>query len=112
MSGGRRVRRASDVPYPAGARLAWPRGQPVRAGGRAAVVGLGVMGLLHLLALRADGIEAVGYDLNPARVAWARDRGLDADAPPAEPAPRGEDAALRLVVDQLGGKVVSTSGED
>jgi len=36
----------------------------------------------------------------------------DPDAPPAEPAPRGEDAALRLVVDQLGGKVVSTSGED
>ena len=36
----------------------------------------------------------------------------DPDAPPAEPAPRGEDAALRLVVDQLGGKVVSTSGGD
>ncbi|MCY7364652.1 MAG: hypothetical protein LH469_04975, partial [Frankiaceae bacterium] len=36
----------------------------------------------------------------------------DPDAPPAEQAPRGEDAALRLVVDQLGGKVVSTSGED
>ena len=36
----------------------------------------------------------------------------DPDAPPAERAPRGEDAALRLVVDQLGGKVVSTSGED
>jgi len=36
----------------------------------------------------------------------------DPDAPPEPPAPRGEDAALRLVVDQLGGKVVSTSGED
>jgi hypothetical protein len=35
----------------------------------------------------------------------------DPDAPAPEPAPRGEDAALRLVVDQLGGKVVSTSAE-
>ena len=58
---------------------------PVRPGGRAAVVGLGVMGLLHLFALRADGIAAVGYDLNPARVEWARAHGLDADSPPTEP---------------------------
>jgi DNA polymerase-3 subunit gamma/tau len=36
----------------------------------------------------------------------------DPDAPPEPAAPRGEDAALRLVVDQLGGKVVSTSGDD
>jgi DNA polymerase-3 subunit gamma/tau len=35
----------------------------------------------------------------------------DPDAPPPPEAPRGEDAALRLVVDELGGKVVSTSGE-
>jgi hypothetical protein len=35
----------------------------------------------------------------------------DPDAPRPEPAPRGEDAALRLVVDQLGGKVVSSSSE-
>ena len=35
----------------------------------------------------------------------------DPDAPPPPEEPRGEDAALRLVVDQLGGKVVSTSGE-
>ncbi len=36
----------------------------------------------------------------------------DPDAPQEAAAPRGEDAALRLVVDQLGGMVVSTSGED
>jgi hypothetical protein len=36
----------------------------------------------------------------------------DPDAPPEAAAPRGEDAALRLVVDQLGGKVVSTTGDD
>ncbi len=58
---------------------------PIREGGSAAVVGLGVMGLLHLLALRADSILAVGYDLNPKRVAWARSIGLEAEAPPAEP---------------------------
>ncbi|MCU1600213.1 MAG: polymerase subunit gamma/tau, partial [Frankiales bacterium] len=36
----------------------------------------------------------------------------DPDAPPPPEAHRGEDAALRLVVDQLGGQVVSTSGDD
>ncbi len=35
----------------------------------------------------------------------------DPDAPPPPPVERGEDAALRLVVDQLGGRVVSTSDE-
>ncbi len=35
----------------------------------------------------------------------------DPDAPPEASAPKGEDAALRLVVDQLGGKVVSTTGD-
>jgi L-iditol 2-dehydrogenase len=42
-----------------------------------AVVGLGVMGLLHMLLV--DG--AVGYDTNPARVEWARGIGLDARSP-------------------------------
>ena len=45
--------------------------------GRVAVVGLGVMGLMHTLLL--DG--ATGLDLNPARRAWAADLGLDARAP-------------------------------
>jgi L-iditol 2-dehydrogenase len=40
-----------------------------------AVIGLGVMGLMHMIAL-GDG--AVGYDINPLRVAWAKGIGLDA----------------------------------
>ncbi|CAA9324490.1 MAG: hypothetical protein AVDCRST_MAG16-972, partial [uncultured Frankineae bacterium] len=36
----------------------------------------------------------------------------DPDAPPPPEEHRGEDAALRLVQDQLGGRVVSTSGGD
>ena len=36
----------------------------------------------------------------------------DPDAPPPPEAHRGEDAALRLVVDQLGAQVVSTTGDD
>lgn len=43
--------------------------------GPAAVIGLGVMGLMHLLAL---GGAAVGYDLNPDRIAWANGLGLRA----------------------------------
>ena len=39
-----------------------------------AVIGLGVMGLMHLIAL---GEGAVGYDINPLRVAWAKRLGLD-----------------------------------
>ena len=35
----------------------------------------------------------------------------DPDAPPAEPAARGEDAALELVRTQLGGRVVSSTGD-
>jgi L-iditol 2-dehydrogenase len=44
---------------------------------RGAVIGLGVMGLMHMLLL--DG--ATGYDLNPARVEWARKQGLTATTP-------------------------------
>lgn len=36
----------------------------------------------------------------------------DPDAPPPPQEPRGEDAALRLVESELGGKVMSTSGDD
>lgn len=58
---------------------------PVRTGGKVAVVGLGVMGLLHLFLLKAQGIEAIGYDLNPARVTWAKEHGLQADDAPTAP---------------------------
>ncbi len=46
--------------------------------GQIAVVGLGVMGLMHLLLTDSQGI---GYDLNPSRVEWARHLGLRASAP-------------------------------
>jgi L-iditol 2-dehydrogenase len=47
-------------------------------GSKAAVVGLGVMGLMHLLLLPRT---AKGYDLNSSRVEWARSIGLDAGHP-------------------------------
>jgi L-iditol 2-dehydrogenase len=47
---------------------------------RPAVIGLGVMGLMHLLALG----QGTGFDLNPARVRWALDHGLDAQEPSDE----------------------------
>ena len=40
-----------------------------------AVIGMGVMGLMHMIAL---GEKAIGYDTNPLRVAWAKRTGLDA----------------------------------
>lgn len=40
-----------------------------------AVIGLGVMGLMHMIAI---GEKAVGYDINPLRVAWAKRTGLNA----------------------------------
>jgi L-iditol 2-dehydrogenase len=43
----------------------------------AAVVGLGVMGLMHMLLMPG----AIGYDTNPLRLAWARNLGLDARHP-------------------------------
>ncbi len=45
---------------------------------RSAVIGLGVMGLMHMLLLPPT---AVGYDVNPARVQWAKGLGLDARHP-------------------------------
>lgn len=47
-----------------------------------AVLGLGVMGLLHMLAW---GEGATGYDLNPARMDWAAGKGLSVRTEP-EPA--------------------------
>ncbi|MCB8932485.1 MAG: alcohol dehydrogenase catalytic domain-containing protein [Fimbriimonadaceae bacterium] len=70
----------------------------VREGDQVAVVGLGVMGLMH--AHWAPG--AVGYDVNPARVAWAGGIGLDA-RPAEHPEPAdvvvvcpGSEDALRF----------------
>ncbi len=42
------------------------------------VIGLGVMGLMHLFAL---GTNAVGYDVNPSRIEWAKSQGLRAETP-------------------------------
>ncbi len=44
-----------------------------------AVIGLGVMGLMHMLLLP----NAVGYDVNDERVQWALTQGLDARTPDA-----------------------------
>ncbi len=44
---------------------------------RAAVIGLGVMGLIHCLLLP----NAIGIDVNPDRVKWARNLGLNAILP-------------------------------
>lgn len=46
-------------------------------GGDIAVIGLGVMGLMHLI-LSQGGI---GYDVNEGRLDWARDKGLEARTP-------------------------------
>jgi L-iditol 2-dehydrogenase len=52
----------------------------VREQDSVAVIGLGVMGLMHMLVLPST---AQGYDLNPARVEWARELGLCAALPNA-----------------------------
>lgn len=54
------------------------RGVPLFHGRTTAVIGLGVMGLMHALML---GEGCVAYDLNPNRVAWARRQGIDARHP-------------------------------
>jgi L-iditol 2-dehydrogenase len=70
------------------------------ADGPAAVVGLGALGIAHMLLLPG----AAGYDPNPARRAWATNLGLDARPPEAvEPARRwvvcpGSEDALRLAL--------------
>ncbi len=80
-------------------RSGWVEGR----GDRVAVVGLGVMGLVHMLLVPGS----VGFDLNPRRVEWARALGLDA-RDPAEADPRwadvvvvcpGTEAALRAGLD-------------
>ncbi len=50
----------------------------VQESDRAAVVGLGVMGLMHMLILPRT---AWAYDLNPSRIEWAQGHGLKASTP-------------------------------
>lgn len=47
-------------------------------GERAAVIGLGTMGLMHILALKG---QAVGFEMKQDRLAWARGLGLDVHLP-------------------------------
>jgi threonine dehydrogenase-like Zn-dependent dehydrogenase len=49
------------------------------SGCRSAVIGLGAMGLIHAILL-GRSTTTVGYDLNPDRVTFARDQGVDARA--------------------------------
>jgi predicted dehydrogenase len=46
-------------------------------GDRVAVIGLGLIGQITVQLLRANGCRVIGLDLDPARVARARDLGLD-----------------------------------
>jgi L-iditol 2-dehydrogenase len=75
-----------------------------------AVIGLGVMGLMHLLVLP----NAKGYEINPERLSFARSLGLDA-ADPEEFMPAdvifvcpGSKAALDLAIRNVnpGGRIV------
>jgi len=61
---------------------------------RVAVVGLGVMGLLHLLRVAPAG---VGYDLRSDRRAWARNQGLEARNPGDVPSHDPEHADVVIV---------------
>jgi len=53
-------------------------GLPEGQGISKAVIGLGTMGLMHLLML---GTNSAGYDVKPSRVNWARAQGLTAEDP-------------------------------
>ncbi len=48
---------------------------------RAAVIGLGVMGLMHMHYLREQEVPTVGYDLSENRLAWAKDHHLEVAHP-------------------------------
>ncbi len=73
----------------------------VQEGEKCAVIGLGFMGLLHALCLPG----CVAYDLNPARIEWARSQGIDARLPEkSEPAEvivmcPGTEAAFQFALD-------------
>jgi L-iditol 2-dehydrogenase len=51
------------------------RAASISAGERVAIVGLGTMGLMHALVL---GSQAMGIEINPSRLRWASDRGVEA----------------------------------
>lgn len=71
-------------------------------GEQVVVVGLGLIGLIAVQLLRAHGCEVLGVDLNPARLALAREMGARVVEPGADPlvaartwtAGRGVDAVL------------------
>lgn len=57
---------------------------PLKTTHRTAVIGLGFMGLVHLLLLKSEegsGGKVLGYDLNANRVEWARSLGFEAHHP-------------------------------
>jgi predicted dehydrogenase/threonine dehydrogenase-like Zn-dependent dehydrogenase len=62
-----------------GVRLAKPE-----LGDRALVIGLGLIGLLAVQILRANGCKVMGVDLNPGRCALARELGAEIASTPAE----------------------------
>lgn len=84
----------------------------IEPGDRIAVIGLGVMGLMHLAAVVAH--QPIGYDFNEARRTWAQSQGFRAAAPEdAQPAEvvfvcPGSQAAFdfALTMVQPGGTVV------
>lgn len=53
-------------------------------GDRIAVVGLGLIGQMTVQMLKANGCKVIGLDLDPGRVARAKERGLDAGSSDAE----------------------------
>ncbi|RYG25534.1 hypothetical protein EON82_06750 [bacterium] len=75
----------------------------VRGGGRgkAAVIGLGVMGLMHMLLLEG----ATGLDLSPGRRDWASELGLDARSPE-----EAEDSAYDAIFVCPGSQVAFETG--
>ncbi len=75
-----------------------------------AVIGLGVMGLMHMLSharferMAKNGLDLMGYDTNPLRLDWARKQGLKVDHPDAAKKAEkvfvcpGSEAALQLAM--------------
>ncbi len=55
-----------------------------KLGDRIAVVGLGLIGQITMQMLKANGCKVIGLDLDPGRVARAREQGMDAGTGDAE----------------------------
>ncbi len=83
-------------------------------GDRIAVIGVGSLGLAHMLALRGDGFEPIGYELKASRTKWAQNLGFDCRAiseiEPAEVVfvcPGSEDAVrLALEIGAPGARII------